>query len=85
MYYLSHFQFPIFREKSWLFGFSELDGSTVRNGFFAGLISWDLSRQLLLRGVFGHQRGGIKCIGGVCRDFPPFSGVRVQAIYRHEF
>ena len=38
---------------------------------------------LLLRATVGNQRGGIKCVGGVCRDFPEFSGYRLQLIARH--
>jgi hypothetical protein len=30
----------------------------------------------------GQQRGGLKCISGVCRIFPPFEGVRMELTVR---
>lgn len=56
----------------------------VRQVFWAGLLNWDISRIFLLRATVGSQRGGIKCVGGVCRDFPEFSGYRLQLIARHD-
>ena len=55
----------------------------ARNQFYAGLLNWNIMRNLVLKSIIGNQRGGIKCIGGVCRDFPAFSGYRLQLIYRH--
>ncbi|MBM4290051.1 MAG: hypothetical protein FJ138_00245 [Deltaproteobacteria bacterium] len=56
----------------------------ARNMFYAGILSWDISQALLVRGVVGSQRGGIKCVAGVCRDFPSFSGFRLQVIGRFD-
>lgn len=56
----------------------------VRQQFFAGIFNWDISRLFLLKATVGNQRGGIKCVGGVCRDFPEFSGYRLQIIARHD-
>ncbi|MEZ4465666.1 MAG: redoxin domain-containing protein [bacterium] len=36
-----------------------------------------------LRTTVGSQRGGIKCIAGICRDFPEFSGVKFNLVSRH--
>ena len=55
----------------------------VRQQFFAGIFKWMISRMIRLEGVIGNQRGGIKCIAGVCRDFPEFSGYRIQIIASH--
>ena len=30
----------------------------------------------------GQQRGGLKCISGVCRVFPPFEGARLELTLR---
>jgi hypothetical protein len=30
----------------------------------------------------GTQRGGLKCIAGVCREFPSFAGARLEVIGR---
>ena len=42
----------------------------ARNLFYAGIIVAHLSDRMELRGTIGTQRGGIKCIAGVCRQFP---------------
>jgi hypothetical protein len=56
----------------------------ARNLFYAGLINWDVNRWFKIRSIIGSQRGGIKCIGGVCRDFPAFSGFRIQLIINYD-
>ena len=34
-------------------------------------------------GVFvGQRRGALRCVGGVCRVFPPFEGARLDATVR---
>lgn len=35
-----------------------------------------------LRLFVGQQRGGLKCISGVCRIFPPFEGARMELTVR---
>ena len=30
----------------------------------------------------GEQRGGLRCVGGICKVFPPFEGVRVELTLR---
>jgi len=54
---------------------SERPGTHV---FFALLAHLRLSRHVEARAVVGTQRGGVKCVQGVCREFPPFGGARVQ-------
>jgi hypothetical protein len=52
---------------------------TLQNEFLAAIVAWEAADWATVRAVLGSQRGGIKCIGGVCRDFPAFSGGRVEA------
>jgi hypothetical protein len=52
------------------------------NFFFAGLVQATLSRHLTLQSTIGTQRGGIKCINGVCRNYPGFAGGSVVLIGR---
>ncbi|MCA9525585.1 MAG: TlpA family protein disulfide reductase [Myxococcales bacterium] len=47
------------------------------------LLGVDGLEPILLRTTVGSQRGGIKCIAGICRDFPEFSGVKVNLVTRH--
>jgi hypothetical protein len=35
-----------------------------------------------LRLFVGEARGGLKCVSGVCRLFPPFQGVKLTATVR---
>lgn len=35
-----------------------------------------------LKVLVGQQRGGIKCVSGVCRNFPPFEGARAELTMR---
>ncbi|MDJ0764784.1 MAG: DUF6029 family protein [Myxococcota bacterium] len=37
---------------------------------------------LSLRILAGSQRGGFKCFGGVCREYPDLVGVKIDASYR---
>ena len=54
----------------------------VANTFYAGFLSWEPSEALTIRTVVGTQRGGVKCISGVCRTFPEFAGGRLEVIGR---
>lgn len=67
------------------YGFDTQDQSEgARNHFLAGIIDWyvvehgEVFDSLKIRAVGGTQRGGLKCIGGVCRIFPEFAGGRVD-------
>ena len=54
----------------------------VRNVFYAGIFTWEVSESIRLSSTIGNQRGGIKCIAGVCREYPAFSGVKGALITR---
>jgi hypothetical protein len=54
----------------------------VRNIFYAGIFSWEVTDEIHLSGTVGNQRGGIKCIAGVCREYPAFSGAKGTLITR---
>jgi hypothetical protein len=54
----------------------------IRRIFHAIIAQWEVSERVTLRGTIGTQRGGIKCVAGVCRDWPAFSGVQAVAISR---
>ncbi len=65
------------------FGYDTQDPSPgVRNLFFAGILAWEISDEFTTRITGGTQRGGIKCISGVCREFPAFAGGRMELIGR---
>lgn len=63
------------------FGYDDQDESgDARNLFYAGIVDWTLDGRLRARATVGTQRGGLKCIGGVCRIFPEFAGARLDLI-----
>ncbi len=65
------------------FGYDNQDESgAVRNFFYAGHLFAELGDSIQLRLTGGTQRGGIKCISGVCRDFPEFAGARANVVGR---
>jgi hypothetical protein len=48
------------------------------NGFFSYAISSSSNVSLFA----GQRRGGLRCVSGICRVYPPFEGVRVDATFR---
>ncbi len=52
----------------------------VRNLFFAGIVTCEVIDALKLSATIGTQRGGIKCISGMCREYPAFAGGRVEMV-----
>ena len=68
-------------ELSFELGYDTQD-PTVRRLFYAGIVTMALSDTWQLRALVGSQRGGIKCVSGVCREYPEFSGVRAELIVR---
>jgi hypothetical protein len=45
-------------------------------------VQWNITPATSHRLWVGGTRGGHKCISGVCRDFPPFTGARLEAVVR---
>jgi hypothetical protein len=56
----------------------------VRQQFLAGILSFDASKNLKVRSTIGSQRGGLKCVGGVCRIYPSFSGYQLSLLSNHD-
>jgi hypothetical protein len=57
-----------------------------RQNYLWGVISSQLQApggSLVLRLSGGSQRGGVKCAGGVCREYPDSVGTRFEATYRY--
>jgi hypothetical protein len=47
-----------------------------------GVVSYALSPSSNISLFAGQRRGGLRCVSGVCRVFPPFEGVRIDATFR---
>jgi hypothetical protein len=62
--------------------FADQGGRTIRQAFLAGSLTVNLWSHAVLRVLGGQLRGGLKCIEGVCKNFPPFAGVRTDLTLR---
>lgn len=59
-----------------------LQSSARTHHYFNGAIQWNITTASSIRVFVGGTRGGLKCVSGVCRVFPPFSGARVELVLR---
>jgi hypothetical protein len=50
--------------------------------YFNGTLGYNLSSSSNITVFAGQRRGGLKCVSGVCRIYPSFEGVRVDATFR---
>jgi hypothetical protein len=50
--------------------------------FFNGSLQWNITTASSIRLFVGGNRGGIRCISGICRDFPAFTGARLEVVVR---
>jgi hypothetical protein len=59
---------------------------TTRPGFptyyLNGGLLYRMTSESNVKVLFGQQRGGLKCVNGVCRTFPAFEGARVELTLR---
>jgi hypothetical protein len=54
-----------------------------RHDALSGNVSYDFTEASSLRFFYGAERGGLKCVIGVCRVIPPFEGARVALTVRY--
>jgi uncharacterized protein DUF6029 len=54
----------------------------VNQHFVNGAVQWNFTTASSLRLFAGGTRGGLKCISGVCRDFPSFTGAQIELVVR---
>ncbi len=50
--------------------------------YFNGSILYRLTEKNIIKILVGEQRGGLKCVSGVCRVFPAFEGARAELTLR---
>ena len=53
-----------------------------KKNWWAGQIEVKILHSNSIRIFFGSTKGFVKCSGGICRFFPPFKGLRIEAICR---
>lgn len=67
---------------SFAFGF-EYDTNPLRpDTYFNGAIRFRPTTDSSIALFAGQQRGALRCVGGVCRVFPPFEGARLDGTVR---
>lgn len=75
-----------FRMRPWITVAGGYDYTTEptqpERDYFHGNLTWDLTPSSSVRLFVGSARGGLKCVSGVCRVFPPFEGVKLIATLR---
>ena len=55
-----------------------LQSTAATHHFFNGSLQWNITTASSIKVFVGGTRGGLKCISGVCRVFPPFTGARLE-------
>jgi hypothetical protein len=53
-----------------------------REWFPSGSVEWKYSGASSIKALYGMYRGGLRCVGGVCRLLPPFNGAWLQWVHR---
>ncbi len=90
-YHYSELRFQVSLHKSPLWVISLLFERTThpaivlfanKNNWWAGQVEVKLAGSHSLRLFVGSTKGSIKCAGGACQLFPPFEGLRLEAILR---
>ena len=54
-----------------------------RRHYFSGTLDYRPTDKASIQLFAGAARGGLKCVSGVCRLFPPFEGVKLQVTWRY--
>jgi peroxiredoxin len=53
-----------------------------KRDWWGGQVEIKLGQGNAVRIYYGANKGGVKCSGGVCKFFPPFEGLRIDALLR---
>lgn len=59
-----------------------MQSNAATHNYFNGALQWNITTSTSVRAFVGGTRGGLKCISGVCRVFPPFTGARLELVMR---
>ncbi len=64
------------------FGYEYTSQEGHPDSYYNGSVKWRVDSDKSLRLFVGQQRGALRCISGVCRDFAPFEGAKAEAVVR---
>ncbi len=54
----------------------------INQNYVNGALQWNITTASSIRVFVGGTRGGLKCISGICRDFPAFTGGKLEIVFR---
>ncbi|MFO0566581.1 MAG: hypothetical protein U0263_13010 [Polyangiaceae bacterium] len=54
----------------------------VPSTYFNGQVTYKITQSSSIGAFIGQRRGSLRCVGGVCRIYPPFEGARLDATIR---
>ncbi len=63
-------------------GYEYLTRNGEPHNYYNGSVKWRFNSDTSLRLFVGQQRGALRCLAGVCRQFPPFEGAKAEAVVR---
>jgi hypothetical protein len=61
------------------FGYEYSTKEDYWKSYFNGLVQWRFTSATFVRVFVGQNRPALRCISGVCRQFPAFEGAKVEA------
>ncbi|MBK7581035.1 MAG: hypothetical protein IPI67_12580 [Myxococcales bacterium] len=64
------------------FGVEYSSNPGVPATYFNGQVSYKITSSSSVSAFVGQRRGALRCVGGVCRIYPPFEGARLDATVR---
>ena len=64
------------------FGYEYMTQEGFPSHYFNGSVHYRMDSDKSLRVFVGQQRGALRCMSGVCRQFAPFEGAKVEAVVR---
>lgn len=64
------------------FGYEYTTAFGDRKDFFNGQILYRFTSDKTVRVFFGQSRPALRCVSGVCRQFPAFEGAKIEAVLR---
>ncbi len=67
-----------------IYGFTSEKAEQIQpRHYWSSSVSWTANDHLTLRAFGGRRMGGLLCVGGVCRDYPPFEGAQLAALFTY--
>ena len=75
------YSFAPWFDAAFLWGYTTEDAGTPTD-YYGGDLRFRITSDSFLRVFVGSRKGGFVCVNGVCRQEPPFEGVRTELVAR---